>query len=210
MNELKIILAFLILARASCLDWRYREIDDKSWVSLIALGVVFLLLNPEQLGAFLISLSAALLLVAATYIPGLLGGGDGKILLGLAALFPLSPIYNTPFFVLGVFFNAVLISLPLPFIFFIRNLLREGGARKGELVKMFLGYRVRADKVKSYEAIMGDKLLMDVRKAKLGERRSPGEVVWVTPAIPFLIPLTLGFLVAAFYGDLFNYIAGFK
>lgn len=205
MTELKIILALLILVYASRLDWRRREINDISWISLIVLGIIFLLLNPEQLRAFLISLSITLLLVAATYLPGLLGGGDGKILLGLAVMFPLSPVYNTPFFSLGVFFNAVLIALPLPFFFFIRNLLKEG-VKKGEIIKMFLGYRVRADQVKNYEALMGDRLLMDVRKTRLGERGSPGEMVWVTPAIPFLIPLTLGFLIAALYGDPFNYI----
>lgn len=211
MVELKIILALLILIRASHLDWKYREIDDKSWLSLLVLGVVFMLFNLEELRAFIIAMSLAILLVAITYIPGLIGGGDGKILLGIAALFPLSPVYNTPFFVFGVFSNAVLISLPLPFFFFFKNLLR-GDVERGEFIKMFLGYKIRADKVKEYEAVMRNKVFMNVKEVKLGERGSPEEMVWVTPAVPFLIPLTVGFLIAALYGDLFNhlFIVGFE
>jgi preflagellin peptidase FlaK len=82
--------------------------------------------------------------------------------------------------------------------------------RRGELVKMFLGYRVRAEEVGRHEAIMGDRVFMDVRKTRLGEKGSPGERVWVTPAVPFVIPLTLGFLIAALYGDPFNHVAGFR
>ena len=209
MESIKIILALVILIYASVLDWRRREIDDKSWMSLVALGLLFLLLNPGDLRAFLVSLAVASALVALTYIPGFLGGGDGKILLGLAMLFPYSPVYGTPFFVPGVFFNAVLLSLPLPLLFFLRNL-KNGGLKRDDFIKMFLGYRVRADEVKDYEAVMEGGVLMDVRKTKLGEKGSPGEMVWVTPAVPFVIPLTLGFVIAALYGDLFNYVAGFR
>jgi preflagellin peptidase FlaK len=210
MDELKIILALALLVYASILDWRHREINDRSWMSLVALGVLFLFFNPGELKSLVASVAVASLLVAITYIPGFVGGGDAKVLLGLAVLFPHSPVYGTPFFVPGVFFNAVTISLPLPFYFFFRNLLREKGLRRDEFIKMFLGYKVRADKVKDYEAIMGKGVFMDVRKTKLGERGDPGETVWVTPAVPFIIPLTVGFVIAALYGDPFNYLAGYR
>lgn len=209
MDEVKVILALAILIYASILDWRNREIDDKSWMSLVVLGFFFLLLNPGDIRAFAVSVAVTIALVALTYIPGFLGGGDGKILLGLAALFPYSPVYGTPFFAPGVFFNAALISLPLPLFFFLRNL-RAEGLRRDDFIKMFLGYRVKADEVKEHEAVMEGSVLMDVRKTKLGEKGDSGEMVWVTPAVPFVIPLTLAFVVAALYGDLFNYIAGFR
>lgn len=203
-ESLKLILTFFILAYASRLDWKYREIDDKSWVSLLVIGGLSLLTNTGQLKAFVLSMALAALLVAITYLPGMVGGGDAKILLGIAAVFPLSPVYNTPFFVLGVFFNAVILSLPLPFYYFFKNFKREKSIKRDEFIKMFVGYKVRADKVKEYEAVMKDGLILNVKKARLGGRQSTGRDVWVTPAIPFLIPLTIGFLIAALVGDLFN------
>jgi preflagellin peptidase FlaK len=202
----KVILTLLILVYASRLDWKFREIDDKSWVSLLAIGGFFLIIDPSQLRAFAVSITIAAILVAVTYVPGMVGGGDAKILLGIAAVFPLSPIYHTPFFVLGVFFNAVLLAVPLPFYYFSRNLMREKGIRRGEFIKMFVGYKVRADEVKEYEAVMRDGLILNVKKARLGRRENTGKEVWVTPAIPFLIPLTLGFLIAALVGDVFNLV----
>lgn len=208
LESLKIILTLLILVYAASLDWRFREIDDKSWGSLLVMGGVFLILEPGLLRAFIISVTVAAFLMFITYAPGLLGGGDAKILLGLAVVFPLSPVYQTPFFVLGVFFNAVLLALPLPFYYFIKNLMREKGVKRDEFIKMFVGYKVRADEVKEYEAVIGDELILNVRKTRLGRREKTPKEVWVTPAIPFLVPLTIGFLVAALMGDIFHVLLG--
>ena len=36
-----------------------------------------------------------------------------------------------------------------------------------------------------------------------------GDKVWVTPKIPFLIPILLGFLVAIIYGDILTQVVSF-
>lgn len=68
---LKVILTLIILIYASRLDWKFREIDNKSWVSLLALGVFFLISGPGQLKAFAASLAAAAVVVFVTYLLGL-------------------------------------------------------------------------------------------------------------------------------------------
>ncbi|MFH1774494.1 MAG: prepilin peptidase [Methanobacteriota archaeon] len=203
---LKVFLTFPILAYASFLDWKHREIDDKSWLLLAALGILFLLYNFE-IKNFLISVVATAIFSLALYYLGLIGGGDAKILVGIGALFPVYPSAITlfPIFAISVFANAVLLSALLPIFFFTRNLkhLKEIRSVRDFFV-LFLGYKKDASQIKSYEAVV-DSIFLNVSKVRLGKKNGRGEV-WVTPALPFLIPITIGFLIAAFFGDLASFI----
>ncbi len=203
---LKILLAFLILAYASFLDWKYREIDDKSWLSLVALGFVFLFYDPE-VKSFLISAAATSIFGLALNRLGLMGGGDAKILVGIAFLFPVYPSTTTlfPIFAISVFMNAVLLSALLPLFFFIYNLKRLKEVKSlRDFFVLFTGYRKDASQIKRYEAVV-ESIFLNVNKVQLGRKSSDGEV-WVTPALPFIVPITFGFLIAAFFGDLASFI----
>lgn len=203
---LKIFFTFLVLVYASALDWKYREIDDKSWLSLAALGVLFLLYDFEVRN-FLISVAAAAIFGLALCRLGLMGGGDAKILIGLGALFPVYPNTVTlfPVFAISVFMNAVLLSAALPLFFFIYNLRRLKEVKSlRDFFVLFLGYKKDASQIKRYEAVV-ESIFLDVNKVQLGRKSSEGEV-WVTPALPFLIPITFGFLTAIFFGDLVSFI----
>lgn len=203
---LKAFLTLLILLYASRLDWKYREIDDKSWLSLIAFGLLFLFYD-FRIKNFLISVGATASFSLIFYYFGLMGGGDAKILIGLGALFPVYPSAITlfPIFALSVFANAVLLSAPLPMFFFIHNLkhLKEVRSMRDFFV-LFLGYKKDASDIRRYEAVV-DSIFLDVNKVQLGRKDREGEV-WVTPAVPFLIPITLGFLVAVLFGDIMSFI----
>jgi hypothetical protein len=99
--------------------------------------------------------------------------------------------------------NAVLICAFLPVIFFVHNLKEIGNVRsRKDFLILFLGYKKNGAKIKKFEAIIkkdGEyRLFLNARKVKLGEK-SEGEV-WVSPAIPFLIPLTLGFMISFHIG----------
>lgn len=203
---LKIFLAFLVLVYASVLDWRYREIDDKSWLSLVALGIALLFYSLE-IKNFLISVAATAIFGAVLSHLGLMGGGDAKILVGIAFLFPVYPNAATlfPVFAISVFMNAVLLSALLPLFFFIYNLKRLKEVKSlRDFFILFLGYRKDASQIKSYEAV-ADSIFLNVNKVQLGRKDREGEV-WVTPAVPFLIPITLGFLVAVLFGDIMSFI----
>jgi preflagellin peptidase FlaK len=212
---LKLTLALLVLFYASLLDWRYREINDASWLALVLLGIAFLAADVAGAGYapllyFLISVGVTSVLMLTLAYFNLLGGGDAKILIGIAALFPYferEVVTVFPIFSLSVFANAIALSLVLPLYFFLRNLpnLRQAKSA-GEVYAMFLGYKKRASEIKPHEAVYGDGrrfsflLRTDV---ELGRAEGEGEV-WVTPAVPFVIPITIGVLLSALYGDVIS------
>lgn len=205
-ESLKASLTLLILLYASRLDWKYREIDDKSWLSLVALGFVFLFYDPE-VKSFLISAAATSIFGLALNRLGLMGGGDAKILVGIAFLFPVYPNAATlfPIFAISVFTNAVLLSALLPLFFFIYNLKRLKEVKSlRDFFVLFIGYKKDASQIKRYEAVV-ESIFLNANKVQLGLKSSDGEV-WVTPALPFLVPITFGFLIAAFFGDLASFI----
>lgn len=218
--KVKLFLSFLLLIYASIQDWKYREIDNKIPLSMVSLGIVFLIydfIDIESLYVikmFSISIGISFLLVTGLYYAGLMGGGDGKILIGIAALIPVLP-YPTyslfPIFSLSVLTNAIFISALLPLAFFLYNIryLKEVSSLRSFLV-LFLGYKKMAKDIANYEVVIGNgnkySLFIHAKKAKLGEPIKGSKKVWVTPALPFAIFITAGFMVSAVYGDLISYI----
>jgi preflagellin peptidase FlaK len=214
LDVLRVVLGGGILIYASYLDWKYRKIDDKSWLSLVVVGVIFLgyeVVEDITSGLnFLMSVGTTAFLTALLYFPGMLSGGDVKVLIGISALIP-TPFHLTlfPFFSLSVFANAVLLSCILPFLFFVYNIRHLGGVRTAkDFLALFLGYKRKGSEVKDYEAIIGKggeyKLLISTKKVELGEK-AEGEV-WVSPAIPFVVPITIGFFLSVLFGDILSFL----
>lgn len=191
-----------------------------------ALALFLGLRSPDALTAAYASLAIATLLAFALYgmwYLGLIAGGaDAKALLACCVLlpFPLAlshalPLWRAPvpgaFSVLG---NSLVLFMAIPLAFFVVNLSR-GELR---LPHAFLGLKRRAADVRR-----GFQWPMEVvdaegkRRTKLfASRMSDEEVeatfervqalgderVWVSPKVPFMIPLLLGYLSAFFIGDL--------
>jgi preflagellin peptidase FlaK len=110
-----------------------------------------------------------------------------------------------------VLLNAVLIQIVLPIGFIIYN------AYKGELLfpQCFFGYKMDIDKVKKkfvwlMEKIIDDEhvlVLFPKKKDDMEEeikklKEAEIERVWVTPQIPFIVPITIGFIISFFIGNL--------
>ena len=214
---LRILLCLGILVYASALDWKYREINDRSWVTPLILGLIFLIHDclVNEVGRmfiirmYFISLGVAIVLALFLYYTGLMGGGDGKMLIGIASMFPYFPtkVFSIfPLFVLSVFSNSVVISSFIPLSFFIYNLkkkVKPSNAR--EFFMMFLGYKRKSSEIGQFEVVM-DKILMKASDIEFGKREVEGGEVWVTPALPFLIPITLGFVVSLLFGDIISIV----
>ncbi|NOZ82474.1 MAG: hypothetical protein GXN98_01455, partial [Euryarchaeota archaeon] len=114
-----------------------------------------------------------------------------------------------PVFALSVFVNAVAMTLLLPLLFFLINLRHLPRVRSlSELYALFLGYRRKASEIRHYEAVYGNgksfRFLLTT-DAELGKASGEGEV-WVSPAVPFVIPITAGVLLSAVYGDIVSMV----
>lgn len=155
------------------------------------------------------------------------GGADAKALIALSLLVPTYPDM-TPFplfgtdprvqgmlrvvlpFSLVIWVNAAVLFLVVPVVLLVVNGIR------GDLAfpQAFLGYRVRTDSMPRHAWLMekidrrGDHMLVLFPKrggnpaADLARLREAGvDRVWVTPQIPFMVPLVGGFLLAFLVGN---------
>ena len=145
------------------------------------------------------------------------GGADAKALMALAILVPFIPtIYQFPLtstfmpYSWVIFSNSVVLFIFLPLSLLIHNLIR------GNLVfpHCFLGYKMPVNEAKHH-------FVWPLEKIKNGQRKliyKPSGIdendiysafekeglkeLWVTPKIPFMIPLTAGFITAFLFGDI--------
>jgi preflagellin peptidase FlaK len=131
------------------------------------------------------------------YSGAIKGGADVKCLITLALLFPVYPMFfgyplieplpmiqNVISFPLAVLFHAALMSVMPMIPLILRNIIRKDT----KLPNMLTGYRMSAeDADKAHVWVTSD-----VTDGK----------VWVTPKIPFIIPITVAVLFVAFVGNI--------
>ncbi|MFO8110518.1 MAG: A24 family peptidase C-terminal domain-containing protein [Thermoplasmata archaeon] len=157
------------------------------------------------------------------YLRILYGGADAKAVIVLAVLVPYYPYIegitnygSTPEligameslfpFVLVVLLNSSLILIFLPLIYFLLNL------KNGDIgfPQMFFGFRSELKNAK-------ESFVWPMEYYKNGERKiqlmprgvdediyedfSEGEQIWVTPKIPFIVPMCVGFFISFLIGN---------
>ncbi|MFQ5816047.1 MAG: prepilin peptidase [Candidatus Hydrothermarchaeaceae archaeon] len=197
--ELHVLIAFGVLLYASAQDLKYMEIDDLAWKSLVVAGLVFVALDTISNTGALLDFAISILVMSAILIPlerlNKIGGGDVKILLGLAIILPRNPytrISVFPVFTLGVFTNAIFLTSAITIYFLARNLYHKdfNVESLSEVRFLFLGYKKKVSTVTEHDRVM----------------KKMGGEAWVTPAVPFMVPLTLGFLLSIAWGDIPSYL----
>jgi preflagellin peptidase FlaK len=152
------------------------------------------------------------------------GGADAKALMAIALLVPqypmLSPFplihvavttqYIMPFAIL-VLFNAALLTLVVPVVMLVYNLFK----RDLKFPVMFFGYMMELPKARKkfvwpMEYIKDGVLKMSVfvrpddsTEEQINQLEAAGKTrIWVTPKIPFLIPITASLLFSAIVGNI--------
>jgi preflagellin peptidase FlaK len=232
LDLLRLFVGATLLAFAAYTDWRWRRAPNVLWVVMAAVGLVALAaqlaFDPQDaVGPGRWPYLAAIPLFAAAMYAmwwfGLIAGGaDAKALMALALLvpFPLALAEGVPpfagplpgaFTVLG---DSLLLFLVIPLSFAVWNL-AHGDARFPHL---FLGLKRKAKDVRRGHAWPMEVVNEDgTRRTRLmASRMSDEEIeqtfervqalgdekVWVSPKVPFMVPLLLGFVAAFLVGDL--------
>ncbi|MFN3384613.1 MAG: A24 family peptidase C-terminal domain-containing protein [Archaeoglobaceae archaeon] len=225
----KVVLVSIFLVYACLLDIRSRIVPNKVWkimlvvVSPILGYEIYLLFFKNPISLIFATLGAAFMIAFAYFIYAInaYGGADAKALMCLAIVFPFYPqIYDFPIlnqgfgiFAFSVLANSVIFAPFMIFSLLLRNIWREGlqGLLKNPIFYI-AGYKIPVSKIRFhnlFEFVDEKGELKRLRRAvecdeeKLRRLRDHGiEEVWVTPALPFIVFITLGFFFAVVAGDI--------
>lgn len=157
------------------------------------------------------------------------GGADAKALISLSILFPFYPAFGSlPFihgetsaaetllpFSFSILVNAAIIVALTPLVFLARNLSRKEFAFPLGL----LGYKLDTAEIANkhvwlMESIMDGKLVTHVRPRKQEDQKADIELlassgykrVWVTPKIPFILPMLVSLILTTVVGNILLFI----
>ena len=227
LDLIRFFIGVTVLGYACYTDLKTRMAPNFLWLIMGGSGIVLLLIqylsgNLEDLFP-LIFVPIIIAIIYALYQVGLIfGGADAKAIMSLSLLTPFWPsLHGFPNhvsimpFPWVIFSNSIIIFLLIPPSFLIYN------ALKGEIEFPFalLGYRMSIEEAKKRFVWPLEKVVDGKRKLilipedfdttplleeleKKGLRR-----IWVTPKIPFMVPLLAGFIISYFHGDIIFSIA---
>ncbi len=211
-------LAIIMLLGASWSDILTRRVRNQYWFPFILVAGILWLDRFEDGIPVQMLLGAAVLtvIVYAMWYFGTFGGADAKGMMLLAWLWPGTPdlLDGRTVPVLDILVNASLVALVFPVVFVVWNIVRGDIAVPAMLFGTKMP-RAKAEKrfvwpmQRIVDTSEGPKLRWrfwqrpsEGLDATYGRLRVAGiDTVWVTPKIPFMIPLTAGAIVAWQYGN---------
>jgi len=223
---IRLITGALILSYASYTDIKTRKASNILWLIMGVIGGILLLVQYFIIGFDNVYILIFIpILMAMWYVffqlRLIFGGADAKALMAITILVPTVPqIFGYPLwsyalpFNFVIFANSVILFLFIPLGLFVYNLIR----RDIELPFCFLGYKMSVEQAKQSFVWPLEKIKNGKRKfaympkdfniesqLKIFEIKGIKEI-WVTPKIPFMIPLLAGFISSFFVGDIMSYI----
>lgn len=172
----------------------------------------------------LLAVPIVMMVIVLMYMLDLIrGGADAKALISLAILFPVYPsIMSFPLisadgtmqilfpFAISVLTNAAILVAILPLAFLIMNVAR----RDLRSPQVFLGYRMDVEQVEDKHVWLMERIIEGNRVfytrpkveenlvEELAKLKEQGiSRVWITPKIPFIIPMLAGLVLTAVAGN---------
>jgi preflagellin peptidase FlaK len=222
LDVIRLITGTILLAYASYTDLNTRRAPNTLWILMGIVGIILLIVQYLDGGFpniwYIIFIPIMIALVFLFFQMRLLfGGADTKALMALAVLVPIQPSIGSfplwPSFFPGsfcIFLNALILFLFIPIGLFLFNI----GKRNLRFPHCLLGYVVSVEKAKQTFVWPMEKIQNGKRKLvympkdidvdeELAEFEKLGITkIWVTPKIPFMIPLLAGFVVTFFLGNI--------
>ncbi len=223
LDIIRFILGVIILSYASYTDIKTRRASNILWILMILIGVILILVQFLTIGfenmLIFIFIPIMIGFVYLLFQMRLLfGGADAKAIMAITILLPLQPnIYQLPIWGQSfmpaswtVLVNSLLIFLFIPLFLLFFNIAQ----RNIKLPHALLGYKLatqiaREKFVWPLEKIQDGETKLVIRPKEFDtndeydefEKRGIAEI-WVTPKIPFMIPLLLGFICTFIFGDI--------
>ena len=229
----RFLVGVIILAYASYTDIKTRKASNYLWVIMGIAGAILLILQiilfeSGELDSKMMYLLFVPFMIFFVYVLFQLrlifGGADAKALMALAILVPFMPeIQQFPLmkdslmpFSWTVFSNSIILFLLIPLSLLFTNIIR----RNIQFPHCLLGYKMDIKKAKEkfvwpLERIVDGKRKFvympkefDVEEELAEFEKNNYTEIWVTPKVPFMIPLLAGFIVAFIFGDLLVSLMG--
>ncbi|KYK20641.1 hypothetical protein AYK24_09940 [Thermoplasmatales archaeon SG8-52-4] len=231
LDILRLFIGVIILTYASYTDIKTRRASNCLWLIMGSIGGILLVLQYFTIGYedkifYLIFIPIMIGLVYVLFQLRLIfGGADAKALMALAILLPLQPLINS-FPIWGesfmpaswtIFSNSIILFLFIPLSLIVFNLVK----RDIRFPYIFLGYKMDVNKAREKFIWPLEKIVDGKRKFsympknfdvkdELDEFIKNGfREIWVTPKVPFMIPLLAGFVCTFLLGDILYYLLGF-
>jgi len=222
----RLIVGIIILGYASFTDIKTRRASNLNWLIMGGIGGILLLIQYLTVGfenpMYLIFVPIMIGLVYVLFQLRLIfGGADAKALMAIAILVPVMPaIGQLPLnkslmpYSWSIFSNAIILFLFIPITLLIYNATKKNI----KFPYCVLGYKMKIKKARQKFVWPLEKIKEGKRKFsympkdfdienELAEFEKLGiDEIWITPKIPFMIPLLAGFIVAFIIGDILFYI----
>lgn len=224
LDILRVLITLALLAFCSYSDIRWRKVTNKVWIPFVIIGLIFAVVefsisfDLARLIWYILSFVIVFFISYFIFAIGGFGGADAKLFIFLSVLFthypvfgkyplmPLNPvlaispntgalavapsigIYPLTIFPLSVLVNTFILSLAVPISILIYNLIKlPKDQRSDKGYYMFMCLRINKDKI--------DEVKMRVMD-------EDDDYAWISPKIPLMIFITIGFIIALIYGDL--------
>jgi preflagellin peptidase FlaK len=228
LDIIRLFAGFVILFYASYTDIKTRRASNILWLILGSIGGTLLLVQYITIGfrdktIYLIFIPIMICLVYLLFQLRLIfGGADAKALMALAILVPLHPTINQlPLWgkslmpaSWAIFSNSIILFLFIPIGMLFYNIAK----RNIKFPYSILGYKLSVDKAREKFVWPLEKLVdgkqkfvyipknFDVEEEFDEFEKHNIKKIWVTPKIPFMIPLLLGFIFLFIFGDILYFI----
>ena len=226
-NIFRFIIGILILTYASYTDIKTRRASNMLWVIMGSIACILLIVQYFTEGFknpyYLIFIPVMIGLVYVLFQMRIIfGGADAKALMAIAILVPIEPsiaefpIYKGSFmpFSWSIFQNSLIIFLLIPLSLLVFNIIK----RNIKFPYAFLGYKMSIKKARKKYVWPLEKFVDGKRKFVYMPKKFDVDnefdtfekngitEIWVTPKVPFMIPLLIGFVFAFFIGDILFYL----